>query len=62
MNKITKKELRKYLNRYSKGKISKIQAERELYGTDVARGKRIARVWESTFGVDTRAGKVTPLT
>jgi hypothetical protein len=61
MNKITKKELRKYLNRYSKGKITKIQAERELFGTDVARGKRIARVWASTLGVDTRAGKVTPL-
>ena len=53
-----KKDLRRLLKQWEKGKISKIGAEREL-GIENARGKKIARLWESTLGVDTRLTKTS---
>jgi hypothetical protein len=53
-----KSDLRRLLKAWEKGKISKIEAERELFGNDNARGKKIARLWESNLGVDARFGKV----
>jgi hypothetical protein len=58
---VSKRDLRKLFNAWQKGKVSKIEAERTLFGTDKARGKKIARLWESTLGVDARYGKTTPV-
>lgn len=55
-----KSELRPLLNKFNKGLITKAEAERTL-GIKNARGKAITRLWASTYGVDTRNGKVTPL-
>lgn len=58
---VSKRDLRKLFNAWQKGKVSKIEAERTLFGNDKARGKRIARLWVSTLGVDARYGKTTPV-
>lgn len=52
---IKKSDLKRTLKAFQKGKTTKIAAERELFGNDLGRGKKIARLWESTLGVDTRS-------
>lgn len=48
---VKKSDLKRLYTQYTKGKVSKIGAERELFGNDKARGKKIARLWASTLGV-----------
>lgn len=50
---ITKRDLRKYLNQWEKGKRSKSEIERTEFGNTTARGKFISRLWSSRLGVDT---------
>lgn len=53
----TKRELRKHLNAFQKGRTSKIQVERDLFGSDASRGKRITRLWRDRLGVETTSGR-----
>jgi hypothetical protein len=55
---MTKRELRKLLNTWKKGAITKTAIERNYLGVQNARGKYITRLWESKLGVDTRFGQI----
>ena len=51
---IKKADLSRTYKAWNKGKLSKIEAERQVFGNDAGRGKKIARLWEDRLGVDTR--------
>lgn len=52
MNTVTKRDLRKWLTQWEKGKRSKLEIEKTELGTN-GRGKTITRLWESRLGVTT---------
>lgn len=54
MNTVTKRDLRKWLNQWQKGKRSKLEIEKTELGTN-GRGKTVTRLWESQLGVKTTA-------
>lgn len=55
---ITKRDLRKFLRQWEKGKFTKTEIERQL-GVVGHRGKWITRQWDSRLGVDTRGVQVS---
>lgn len=49
---VNKRDLRKYLKLWEKGKITKTEIERQL-GVSTARGKWITRQWDARLGENT---------
>ncbi len=53
---VTKAQLRKFHNQWTRGSVTKADIERTL-GITGARGKAITRLWENRLGLDTRYGQ-----